>query len=279
MKDKGTFDPTSTNIAKCEACSSRIIRVCSFRTPYWRKDLLIPGLLGCQMHWIVPSLGEVRCGQGQRQSVYRPSPVKPLTLPKMVRKGLTNRVLHIDSLWPISMATWMAPVKACCLMAPSHYLNQSWFFYSLSWFNTILVRYQHCARYHLCQWKWLFWKIGQWISKLQSKCHLISHVLFILSAIDSLGISDADQTPCESVVSAVSSDDESGFEDTFTETIDEGTLYPCVGVFHHINKTIFKYEYRVNINIYLHFVSFLHIDKTQVVEILSQVRQEPTYFT
>ena len=34
-----------------------------------------------------------------------------------------------------------------------------------------------------------------------------------------------------------------------------------------------------NINIYLHFVSFLHIDTTQVVEILPQIRQEPSYPT
>ena len=33
--------------------------------------------------------------------------------------------------------------------------------------------------------------------------------------------------------------------------------------------------FRGNINIYLHFVSFLHIDATQVVEILSQMKQEP----
>ena len=32
-------------------------------------------------------------------------------------------------------------------------------------------------------------------------------------------------------------------------------------------------------NIYLHFVSFLHIDTTQVVEILLQIRQELTYST
>ena len=37
--------------------------------------------------------------------------------------------------------------------------------------------------------------------------------------------------------------------------------------------------YRGNINIYLHFVPFLHIDRTQVVEILPQIRQEPTYST
>ena len=37
--------------------------------------------------------------------------------------------------------------------------------------------------------------------------------------------------------------------------------------------------FRGNINIYLHFVSFLHIDKTQVFEILPQIRQDPTYST
>ena len=34
-----------------------------------------------------------------------------------------------------------------------------------------------------------------------------------------------------------------------------------------------------NINIYSHFVSFLHIGTTQVAEILPQVRQEPIYST
>ena len=37
--------------------------------------------------------------------------------------------------------------------------------------------------------------------------------------------------------------------------------------------------FRGNKNIYLHFMSFLHIDMTQVVEILPQVRQELTYST
>ena len=37
--------------------------------------------------------------------------------------------------------------------------------------------------------------------------------------------------------------------------------------------------FRGNINIYLHLLSLLHIDMTQVVEILPQVRQEPTYST
>ena len=37
--------------------------------------------------------------------------------------------------------------------------------------------------------------------------------------------------------------------------------------------------FRGNINLYLHFVSFLHIDTTQVVEILPQIEQEATYST
>ena len=36
---------------------------------------------------------------------------------------------------------------------------------------------------------------------------------------------------------------------------------------------------RENINIYLHFMSFLHADKTHVVEIPPQVRQGPAYST
>ena len=37
--------------------------------------------------------------------------------------------------------------------------------------------------------------------------------------------------------------------------------------------------FRGNTNIYSHFISFLHMDMTQVVEILPQVRQEPSYST
>ena len=37
--------------------------------------------------------------------------------------------------------------------------------------------------------------------------------------------------------------------------------------------------FRGNISIYLHFMSFLHSDTTQVVEILPQIRQEPSYST
>ena len=35
--------------------------------------------------------------------------------------------------------------------------------------------------------------------------------------------------------------------------------------------------FRGHINIYLHFVSYLHIDMTQVLKILPQVSEGPTY--
>ena len=47
---------------------------------------------------------------------------------------------------------------------------------------------------------------------------------------------------------------------------------------HNFNTLRAKF-FRGNINIYLHFVTFLHIDTTQVVAILPQIRQEPTYST
>ena len=37
--------------------------------------------------------------------------------------------------------------------------------------------------------------------------------------------------------------------------------------------------FRGNINIYLHFASYLHIDTMKVVEIIPRIRQEPTYST
>ena len=56
----------------------------------------------------------------------------------------------------------------------------------------------------------------------------------------------------------------------------QGFVYFCFVLF--INPLRAKL-FRGNINIYLHFVSFLHIDETQVVETLHQIRQEPTHST
>ena len=47
----------------------------------------------------------------------------------------------------------------------------------------------------------------------------------------------------------------------------------------HILNPLHAKFFRENINIYLHFMSFLHIDKTQVVEIPRWIRQGPAYST
>ena len=47
-------------------------------------------------------------------------------------------------------------------------------------------------------------------------------------------------------------------------------------VYHNFNPLSAKF-YIGNINICLHFVSFLHIDMTQVADILPQIRLEPSY--
>ena len=49
----------------------------------------------------------------------------------------------------------------------------------------------------------------------------------------------------------------------------------CCEIFNPLRAKFF----RESINIYLHFVSYLHIDVMQVVEIFPQIRQEPTYST
>ena len=46
-----------------------------------------------------------------------------------------------------------------------------------------------------------------------------------------------------------------------------------------MHLTLYMLFFGANKNIYLHFMSFLHIDMTQVVEILPQVRQELPYST
>ena len=45
-----------------------------------------------------------------------------------------------------------------------------------------------------------------------------------------------------------------------------------LGLMFNVNPLRAKF-FKGNINIYLHFVSFLHIDTTQVVEILPEIRQ------
>ena len=53
-------------------------------------------------------------------------------------------------------------------------------------------------------------------------------------------------------------------------------LNTCTNCLYIIDSLRVKFC-RGNINIYLHFMSLLHIDKTQVLKILPQVRPGPTY--
>ena len=76
------------------------------------------------------------------------------------------------------------------------------------------------------------------------------------------------------------------YDDYLEECVDWGSnvgfpqrpLLPYMASLNCVNPLRAKF-FRGNINIYLHCVSFLHIDTTQEVEILPEIRQEPTYFT
>ena len=52
------------------------------------------------------------------------------------------------------------------------------------------------------------------------------------------------------------------------------------GVVHHMYLNPLRAKFfRVNLNIYLHFMSFLHTNKTHAIEIPHRVRQGPAYST
>ena len=55
-------------------------------------------------------------------------------------------------------------------------------------------------------------------------------------------------------------------------------LFLCIVTPNEINSLRAKF-FRGKINIYLHFMSLLHIGMTQVLKILFQVRPVPTYST
>ena len=60
-------------------------------------------------------------------------------------------------------------------------------------------------------------------------------------------------------------------------------LFALIYLIHYLNHIMINplsaKFFRGNINIYLHFISLLHIDMTQVVGIFPRVRQRPTYST
>ena len=69
---------------------------------------------------------------------------KPLSKPMMTQiSGIYTRPERVNSLWP-SYAIWhhrsgstLVQVMACCLTAPSHYLNQCWLILSKNqWYSS-----------------------------------------------------------------------------------------------------------------------------------------------
>ena len=87
-----------------------------------------------------------------------------LTFPTCNGGEIFQQVEKVDSLWP-SDALWqhrsgstLAQVMACCLMAPSHYLNQCWLIISeVQWhsfegnFRRDTSAIDHCKSFR-CQW-------------------------------------------------------------------------------------------------------------------------------
>ena len=83
----------------------------------------------------------------------------------------------VNSLWPSDTMCWhrsgsaLAQVMACCLMAPSHYLNQCWPpIYEVLWYSPQEQFHGECRSYYSVLWVWqLYFKIisifprGQWV--------------------------------------------------------------------------------------------------------------------
>ena len=139
----------------------------------------------------------------------------PMSPPSCFMKGeLTHCGLGTPYGWHSSEST-MAQVMACCLTAPSHYLNQCWLIFSEDLNDSPVGNFTGSAQdtYPWYEFGDYWFDItapslrGQWVNPLHAKF------------------------------------------------------------------------FRGNINIYLHFMSLLHIDKTQVLKILPQVRPGPTYST
>ena len=78
-------------------------------------------------------------------------------------------IKHINSLWP-SDTIWrhesgstLAQVMACCLTAPSHYLNQCWLIISgVQWHSCIIVQgqfHKRCLNHQSLKSIWKYLKI------------------------------------------------------------------------------------------------------------------------
>ena len=77
---------------------------------------------------------------------------------KCVSNGVTS--LCINSLWPSDTIWWhksgstLAQVMACCLMAPSHYLNQCWLIISKVQWHSSECKFTRDSS-AISHWNWL----------------------------------------------------------------------------------------------------------------------------
>ena len=99
---------------------------------------------------------------------------------------ICKHMLQINSLWP-SDAIWrqrsgstLAQVMACCLTAPSHYLNQCWLIISEVQVTFILGQFhKRCLNHQSLKSVWklhtkLSFKFprGQWIKLMSTSCEI-----------------------------------------------------------------------------------------------------------
>ena len=87
---------------------------------------------------------------------------------------------YINSLWPGDAIWWhgtrstLAQVMACCLTAPSHYLNQCWLIISeVPWHSSMGIILRRCEdtnqwnKIENCSFKMASWSPrGQWVNTL-----------------------------------------------------------------------------------------------------------------
>ena len=154
-------------------------------------------------------------------------------------------------------------------MAPNHYLNQCWNIVNWTFMNKLQWNYNRN------------WNIFIQENALKNGVCEMASILSWPQCVNSLWPSDHMVTyfwvsignGCQPL------------PETILTSHQWGSVAPTSGQFHKkfsryqfINPLLAKF-FRGNINIYLHFVSFLYFDTMQVVEMLPQIRQEPSYST
>ena len=104
-----------------------LVQVMAWRRP-GDKPLSEPMMVRLLTHifvtwsqWVNPFIPTITKAQSRKHTIPIDSQFTQET------PGWTNPLWPRDIIWWQITGSILLPVKACCLMAPSHYLNQSWF--------------------------------------------------------------------------------------------------------------------------------------------------------